>query len=408
VKYLFLDSNVHLHFNSFDQIEWDRIVDDEVTLVFTIPMLNEVSNLKDMADTKKLRERAGKRAKKLFDLIGSTQDPRIVREKVRFRDPPIDPTSAEIRELRLNPDVRDDAILASALSFIKSEGIELDAVRVVSTDLGLAVKCRHRSLICIQPPDEERLGDDDDVGKEISKLRAVIAQYESRMPHLVVGPDSGAKFIELVRKPRAIMDDHEIEEIVMQKGHLFDLPSPAKWAADMVGSVMTRDDYEKAWRQYLQHERSRQQEQRRSFSLALNIENKGTASASEVRIATKIAGDVAKLRVMSPIRPEADEPKLPAVTVAENFKRLARYGTDFGSNPIFDPELLKHQWQEVDNGALCNIRRIPHHDSQSTKDLWIEFKTEQDVRQCTLVVAVICNEMPNPKRVEIGVKFIDG
>lgn len=61
MKYLFLDTNIFLHFVDFEQIPWaDLIGDSEITIVVSDIVAQEIDKHKDTA-----REKIQKRAKKI-------------------------------------------------------------------------------------------------------------------------------------------------------------------------------------------------------------------------------------------------------------------------------------------------------------------------------------------------------
>ncbi|MFT3752093.1 MAG: PIN domain-containing protein [Paludibacter sp.] len=49
MKYLFLDTNIFLHFRSFEQIDWSKLieVDDEYCIVIPEIVIKEIDKIKD-------------------------------------------------------------------------------------------------------------------------------------------------------------------------------------------------------------------------------------------------------------------------------------------------------------------------------------------------------------------------
>jgi rRNA-processing protein FCF1 len=66
-KNLFLDTNIYLHYQSFDQIDWWKLLTSRRnTLSVSSVVLNELDKHKDEHRIRRIRKRAGAISTKLF------------------------------------------------------------------------------------------------------------------------------------------------------------------------------------------------------------------------------------------------------------------------------------------------------------------------------------------------------
>lgn len=185
IAYLFLDTNICLHYQSFVSVPWADLVNKPVCLVFCSTVINELDRKKFEAPHERIRNRA----KKVLSLLeaaleGNQQLPKNTRVMDYMRD------NIDWQQFNLAPDVGDDRIIGQLLCF-KAENGSPD-VRIVTADTGLRLKARAFGIAVVRMPDEYRLQGDD----EAAVLRREVEKYRNRMPKLSFGFLVGDKALD--------------------------------------------------------------------------------------------------------------------------------------------------------------------------------------------------------------------
>jgi hypothetical protein len=199
--FAFYDTNVLLHFEFFDQVDWHRILGvDEVTLVFAPVTLSEVDR-HGWSGSRRERTRAKAIVKKVLALGLSTIPVRL-RPGVWVVALDSEPADSVYAKHRLQTQSADDRLIASFVSF--REVHPDDRVLILSADAGLHTKARSRRIEAVVPPDRLALPDEpDDVDRGLQKARRELAEAKRAMPDLNLtfgGRSTHARFdVQLVR-----------------------------------------------------------------------------------------------------------------------------------------------------------------------------------------------------------------
>lgn len=125
MKYLFLDTNIYLHYQDFLQIPWNKVleIDEECTVVVVPKVHAELDEKKDSAKGR-IQRRAKKISSKLYDILMKHETTKI--PVVRCKAP--NPTEEDKRMLDLS---RSDNVII--LSAIKS-GWNNEDIVIISAD----------------------------------------------------------------------------------------------------------------------------------------------------------------------------------------------------------------------------------------------------------------------------------
>ncbi|MCB8978776.1 MAG: hypothetical protein H6657_15260 [Ardenticatenaceae bacterium] len=131
-KIIYLDTNILLHYQPFDQINWPKIVNAKsVTIVFPPLTIRELNNHKELHPRPHIKKRAGEMIKRLFGLFSSGPKTELTKEILVYfedRDPTIDFSAHQ-----LNPSVQDDHLIASIIRVFPKSKKESQIVKVVVT-----------------------------------------------------------------------------------------------------------------------------------------------------------------------------------------------------------------------------------------------------------------------------------
>jgi len=229
-KYVFLDTNINIHFQDFTQIKWlEYFHCEEICIVFAPIVLSELDSLKYDRQSDRKRERA-RLIDRLIDKISNSAE-------AGAEIPVGNNSHITLRLLTASPDlsshpglrcyIQDDILIASILDF-KSENFSLEKNQVIliTDDNGLKNKARSRNIETCRLNDADRLPNEPTIEQEkIKKLEQQIKYYESVQPNLdlvIIRQDVSDKSIDIDLQitpsadPQYIIDLIEEERKVLQ------------------------------------------------------------------------------------------------------------------------------------------------------------------------------------------------
>lgn len=183
MKYLFLDTNIYLHYQDFLQIPWDKVleIDDEYTVVVVPKVHAELDEKKDSAKGK-IQRRAKKISSRLYDILMKNEAAKI--PVVRCKAP--NPTEEDKRMLDLS---RSDNIII--LTAIRAEWNNGDIV-IISADKNIQFTAEDFGLGHYLMEDEYLLPQEqDEKDIEIQRLKHELEQLKTRHSSPVLLFDSG-------------------------------------------------------------------------------------------------------------------------------------------------------------------------------------------------------------------------
>lgn len=172
MKYLFLDTNIYLHYQDFQQIPWNKVlgIDEDCTVVVVPKVHAELDEKKDSAKGK-IQRRAKKISSKLYEILMKHETTKI--PVMRCKAP--NPTEEDKRMLDLS---RSDNVII--LSAIKS-GWNNDDIVIISADKNIQFTAQDFGLGHYLMSDDYRLPpEQDEKDIEIQKLRHELEQLKAR------------------------------------------------------------------------------------------------------------------------------------------------------------------------------------------------------------------------------------
>lgn len=195
MRYLFLDTNILLHYQRFEDIPWKTVLGivDDITVVICETVVAEVDKHKDGS-----RSRLRDRAKKMSSYISSLLlDGKRGKLPVCFC-PFVKPTKDE--EDRYELSVCDNRIILSALH----SGFSYENIIIVSADNNLLIKAKSAGLGYYKMNDEYLLkSEPTDEEKELKATKAELAKWTNRLsnPKVVFSDSVDEVIVFPVTKP---------------------------------------------------------------------------------------------------------------------------------------------------------------------------------------------------------------
>lgn len=179
----FIDTNLLLHFQTFDEIDWKKILQaSQVDLVIAPVVLREINKFKDDRADDWRRKRARMLIPKLRDFLMSSKQ---LRKDVVILGIAKEPT-LDWALFGLDPQISDDRLIATIIEF-RNNHLQEDII-LVSDDILLQFKAQFHEITTLEPdglinryerPSEEMI--------KIQKLEFQIQQLTSRSPKLRCG-----------------------------------------------------------------------------------------------------------------------------------------------------------------------------------------------------------------------------
>lgn len=192
MKYLFLDTNVYLHYKDFEQIDWKTSVcnGDDFTIVVPPIVIREIEKQKDSS-----RGKIQTRAKNVSSKLGGYFLENKVSDKIKMITCE-DPSDTDFDGLKFNRGTNDDVLILSA---IKS-GYNKNDIIVISRDIPLLIKAKSNQLEYYKMADgfliKEELSEEE---KELIATKKELEKYKNRQPKPSVTFSGGQVLLKLTK-----------------------------------------------------------------------------------------------------------------------------------------------------------------------------------------------------------------
>lgn len=188
--HIVLDSNIYLHYQSFEDIPWSKELGcDEVIIVMPAIVLEEIDSIKD-GEKGKIQKRAKKVSSRLGEIL---VDGKAGKYPLQFIE---GVNATEEEKQRYNLDRNDNQILFD----VKKSGIDIRDLIVVSSDNSMLIRAKNFGYKIHRLDEKYRL--QNELSKEEKEAKAAIAELErlkNRMPAPMLVFDNGESYIQIKR-----------------------------------------------------------------------------------------------------------------------------------------------------------------------------------------------------------------
>lgn len=197
MKYLFLDTNIYIHYIDVEQINWNKIVGDaDITIVVPRITLRKIDQHKDQ-NRGKIQKRAKAISAKFAQIF---LDGKTFKYTFALCD---EPAASSFDGGKFNIHINDDWFILSALH----SNYDVADIVVISSDTNLLLKAKENGLDFRKMSDEYRLKEElSDEEKEIKALKAELEKYKNRQP-----------------KPSVIFEKEESDKLILKRPNKRDL-----------------------------------------------------------------------------------------------------------------------------------------------------------------------------------------
>lgn len=208
MKYLFLDTNIYLHYKNFEQLNWAQILSlsEEVTIVVPPITRYEIDKIKDTG-TGKVNSRARNTAKRFREIFLEGKDAKIPIELCEA------PKPSDYEIYTLSKEVADNQFVLSALLYAQQHK---RSVIVVAADTNPLLTAKILGLEYLYLPDEYRLQPElSQAEKELFQVKKELEQFKNRKSNPIITFANKEAYLKIKRPAQVDADSvikRQIEE----------------------------------------------------------------------------------------------------------------------------------------------------------------------------------------------------
>jgi len=428
MKSVFLDTNVYLHYQLFDQINWLEIIDAEsLTIVVPPVTVRELNKHKDSHTQPRVKKRAGEVLKKLHALFDSDSVTCLrggVDIRLEDRDPAVD-----FAAYQLCFDIQDDQLIASMIMH-RDENPQAE-VALVTSDAGLVLvaKARRFGILTIKMPENLRVAEQPDPSQQrINDLERELRELKARMPCLSLAFEDGKQHrtFKLNMPPDLEPDrlERQLNDIKQkypkkeraQPSLISGQPLHSQEFMAAMGSMslvsqeeITRynTELEKFYQEYDRYLQSSIQTEKfksRAIELVIWLVNDGTAPAEDIDIFLHFPNGLTVLEAEdlpeSPGVPKPPvEPRTALQMLTEPFTRMVEipYVGSFASGRIAPPpNVSAPSIERTDSYDVSfHVLKAKHNLRESLEPLYAVFDSFEEARSFHIEYHIYAADVPH-------------
>lgn len=297
MKYLFLDTNVFLHYNSFEDIPWKELVSDDFTIVITPVVQQELDKHKDQS-REKIQKRARKMSSLLFDYLIGNKECKV--PIVRCKEP----VPTEEDKLIMDLSINDNRIILSALK----SGYDVRDIVLVTGDRNNIFRAIDHNLGHLFLDEKYKLKPEKtESEKRIEELERQLKDATEKVPNPKIQFEDESTSISFCRYVEEDVDaivnermasvEIEVPEIKIDKEEEGSVPDLKRTIMALQGTWSPH--YNEERQEYLEEERAYQNLvvkrdclDNRFARVSLRLKNDGNSPTGEEKVFIKIPEQV--------------------------------------------------------------------------------------------------------------------
>lgn len=309
-----LDSNIYLHYRSFEDIPWqEELGCDEVVIVLSATVLEEIDLKKD-GEKGKIKKRAKNVSSRIAELLLKEE---MGKFPVVFLE---NAFATEVEQQQYHLDRNDNRIL---FDVIKSD-MSTDDVVVVSADNTMLIRAKKMGFKIHKLDDKYLLNEElTKEEKELKAIRTELDRLKNRSPKPSLLFDNGSDHIQIQR-----LVSSEIETLVRNEMDALKAQWPEKTIEDgrfiIMGQIYnaltpekviaynnTREEFLKLSEKKIRLEVQRNELERRMVRVLVVVYNAGTAPTGKMNIFLQVPENIKLYDKSSKKSVSYTEPKTP-------------------------------------------------------------------------------------------------
>jgi len=391
-KYLFLDTNIFLHYQDVEQLKLDQQYGKGIVLVIPRVILGELDNHKDSHKSAKIQKRARSVCKRIQAWYGSGQ----VTDSIQFQ---FVVKTSDPKKHNLNPDSADDRFLADILEF---DAPQEDKI-LVAADMNMILTAKHLGIITEEIDENFKLPSIiDPLEKENRELQRKLNRLQNALPKLEVGLIVSEKDSDVepnpvfqISKPELISDaeiDDEVSHLKLERftQTVKDFPS-AFFAISQKEIDQYHDElsqYPARYKKYLYE--LREHKKRCGIRFQIAIINNGTAPAENVDVSFRFP-DGFDMYLEDDVPDSPSKPNLPQkpMTMSERMKSSITIPRLYHPTDIKVP--TSYNLKRTNSYDFTDsFQLIKHNEKAILPELFLFFSSYEQIKsfQCTYRITV--------------------
>jgi hypothetical protein len=195
MKYVFLDTNIFIHFSDFEQLDWQTILDTEKDIVIILaPIVIDELDKHKYNKNPKIAKRVKRLLPKIETYIGN---PKLCKHGLKFISSR--PLEFTFIKNKLDKNEQDDCLLASIIEFSQTLGNN-DSVVYITNDVGPRLKAKSLNIDTWKLADEYQLPNEpDETEIKNIKLQNELNDLKSKAPVLSLSFANGSNLMKYKR-----------------------------------------------------------------------------------------------------------------------------------------------------------------------------------------------------------------
>jgi hypothetical protein len=419
MKYIFIDTNIFLHFQDFRKIDWNKEAKlKECTLIIAPIVIDEL-------DEKKIgTTRIGNKAREVLNIIENLIDRATLNENVGIEVLLEKPLQKIYHVNGLNFKEQDHRLIASIIDFKQKR--QVSDVILCTNDIGPRLRAKQYGITSLKLSDKYLLPDQEsETEKKIRKLEQENTKLKNKIPKIALTFDNSQEFVKIKTENFELRnyDDYKtqcLEEIkqkfpYMEHADSFKNPLAGLMAmtpdSNQINSYNKNlDKYFKEYEDAIMQIYEREKRRKLTFEINLKVTNSGTIPAEDVDIHLHFP-DGFELFESDELDEEIELPE-PPIKPRNKFdfsyhgipsSSIISPQINLGTNLNFNKPTIKKT-----NSYIVDFDRehLKHGYSEELESLSVVFESYEEIQNFQIDYVLSAGNMPEKLKGKLNVIFI--
>jgi hypothetical protein len=430
MQYLFLDTNIFIHFIDFEQIDWSSETQSSDKVIITIAPI-----VIDELDKHKYNKsnRISNRIKKLLPKIeNSIENPDLLKYQIKIIDKR--PSEETFRENHLDKTEQDDSLLAAIIEF-KQYINDGDRIIYITNDFGPRLKAKSLSIDTSKPDAKYLLANEpDETQAKLNTLQKELNELKYKSPNVTLTFFDKSNFSIFKREEleysRKTFIAKEIENVKNQTPFLIYTPPDKDLYKNPLLAFNTNpllslseeqiNNYNNELSEYLRKYEEYAGELFEAFNFMKNsieikfiLENRGTAPAEDIDIEIHFPDGFELLseEELPIIRRKPDPPYKPKNRMDHNFQFSALANSIPNLNTNFNLGSIKLNMPTIKKTNSYNVNyhlnALKHNQIYELEPLYAKFEDIATAKGFQIDYKLIISNIAMPIIGQLNINFED-
>ena len=427
MKYIFVDTNLLIHYQPIEELDWSKIVSGkDFTILIPLKVVRELDNHKH-SHKNFVQKQSRKILPKLYKYLDDKSNlPENLDIKILEEDPP----ENVFKNNNLNTNINDDDEIIASIIHYRSTN-DIDDISLITADYGMLLKARNYNINAVKIPDKYSLPSSESTEeKKIRKLENEVRKLKSTFPDVDLFLKEKKKFDLFYVHKYCQFDEKYLDKKINKLKANFPKISPSDskikiYSPSQIAEVHLNagksglrktskkynqelEKFYEEYRNYIEQKIYYLQCQRRSFNLKLQVCNDGSAPAEDIDITLHFPDgfkifDSYDSPIQNPSKPNPPTRDIrmglgnqPIVASRLNTPNYTRNIPNVGGLNIKETNSFK---------VKTHIRKIKHNQSVKIDPITIFFRESDEVKGFPIKYKILMGNYPVPVNGELNVNI---